>query len=334
MILAGALFLSAAASSMLHAQRPAPDLILSNGKIITVDEKFTIAQAVAIRGDRVVAVGSNQAITPLAGPSTRTIDLKGKALIPGLIDNHMHLLRGGTSWKYEVRLDGVATRKQAMAMLTERTKQVGPGQWVYTLGGFAREQFSDDPKAFTTAELDKAFPNNPVALQESYYRFNANSQALKMMGFDEKAMGDVGQGGVGRLAAKLPLATKDEIEASSLGMLKDMNRWGLTAFGVPGCDKDLVQMYRKWESNNQLNARVFCIDGAGGGGGRGAAGVDNTIAQIAQIKKFQGDDYVDDIVYGEGVYGGGDPMFLVKSDPKPEDLVLWRRVGLALAQLG
>ena len=74
MILAGALFLSAAASSMLYAQRPAPDLILSNGKIITVDEKFTIAQAVAIRGDRVVAVGSNQAITPLAGPSTRTID--------------------------------------------------------------------------------------------------------------------------------------------------------------------------------------------------------------------------------------------------------------------
>ena len=71
MILAGALFLGAAASSFLHAQRPAPDLILSNGKIITVDEKFTIAQAVAIRGDRVVAVGSNQAITPLAGPSTR-----------------------------------------------------------------------------------------------------------------------------------------------------------------------------------------------------------------------------------------------------------------------
>src|SRR6266566_6159545 len=140
----GVLFAIGGALSMLRAQQPAPppspeasarqaDLILSNGKIITVDEKFTIAQAVAIRGDRVVAVGSNQAITPLAGPSTRTIDLKGKALIPGLIDNHMHLLRGGTSWKYEVRLDGVATRKQAMAMLTERTKQVGPGQWVYTL---------------------------------------------------------------------------------------------------------------------------------------------------------------------------------------------------------
>src|SRR5689334_7735554 len=61
-ILAGAVFLSAAAGSLLHAQRPAPDLILSNGKIITVDEKFTIAQAVAVRGVRVVAVGSNQAI--------------------------------------------------------------------------------------------------------------------------------------------------------------------------------------------------------------------------------------------------------------------------------
>jgi predicted amidohydrolase YtcJ len=333
--LAATTLLFAAFAAALHAQQAPPDTIFTGGKIITVDERFSIAQAVAIRGDRIVAVGSNQEITALAGPATRRINLQGKSVIPGLIDNHMHLLRGGTSWMYEVRLDGVPTRKQAMAMLTERTKQVGPGKWVYTLGGFAREQFSDDSKPITTAELDKAFPNNPVALQESYYRFEANTQAWKLMGFDEKdqaAAGTAGQAGVGRYAAKLPLANKDEIEASSLGMLKDMNRWGLTTFGVPGCDPDLVKMYRKWEANNQLNVRVFCIDGAGGG--PGPAGADKTISLIPQIKKFQGDAFVDDTFFGEGLYGGTDPMFLVKSDPKPEDLAQWRRVGLALAQAG
>ena len=67
------------------------DLILTNGKIITVDERFSIAQAVAIRGDRVTATGTDQEIARLAGANTRRIDLKGKAVIPGLIDNHMHL---------------------------------------------------------------------------------------------------------------------------------------------------------------------------------------------------------------------------------------------------
>src|ERR1700738_4951505 len=92
----GVLLAVVGAISILHAQQAAADLIFSNGKIITVDDRFTIAQAVAIRGDRFVAVGTNQDIARLAGPNTRRIDLRGKAVTPGLIDNHMHLLRGGT----------------------------------------------------------------------------------------------------------------------------------------------------------------------------------------------------------------------------------------------
>src|SRR5262245_30740873 len=89
------------------AQQTAPDLILTNGKIITVDERFTIAQAVAIKGERVMAVGTTAEISRLAGPSTRRIDLGGKAVTPGLIDNHAHFMRGGETWTEEVRLDGV-----------------------------------------------------------------------------------------------------------------------------------------------------------------------------------------------------------------------------------
>ena len=91
--LAGSLFVLAAATP--RAQQTPPDLILSNGKIVTVDERFTIAQAVAVRGDRIVAVGSNADIGKLAGAGTRRIDLAGRTVTPGLIDNHMHLLRGG-----------------------------------------------------------------------------------------------------------------------------------------------------------------------------------------------------------------------------------------------
>src|SRR5439155_825228 len=88
--------------AMLPTQ-PAADLILTNGKIVTVDERFTIAQAVAIKGDRIIAVGTNNDIARLAGPAARRIDLGGRSVIPGLIDNHMHLLRAGATWQTEVR---------------------------------------------------------------------------------------------------------------------------------------------------------------------------------------------------------------------------------------
>jgi predicted amidohydrolase YtcJ len=114
------------ASAMLRAQQPAPDLVLSNGKIITVDERFTIAQAVAIKGDRIEAVGTNQEMARLAGPNTRKIDLVGRAVIPGLIDNHMHLLRAGTTWIRELRFDGVESRKHAIEMLRARAL---PSRW-------------------------------------------------------------------------------------------------------------------------------------------------------------------------------------------------------------
>src|SRR6202163_875251 len=145
----GVLLVAGGALSVLRAQQPAVDLVLSNGKFITVDERFTIAQAVAIRGDRIVAVGSNQDIARLAGPGTRRIDLRGKAVTPGLIDNHMHLLRAGTTWLNEVRFDGVDSGKKAIEMLRGRPNAGGPGGWVFNMGGWAHQQFTDDPRPFT-----------------------------------------------------------------------------------------------------------------------------------------------------------------------------------------
>src|SRR5215831_11188093 len=113
-----------------------PDVVLLNGRIITVDERFSIAQAVAIRGGRFVAVGSTQQIRALAGPSTRRIDLHGRAVVPGFIDNHMHLLRAAATWAKEVRFDGIYSRKQAIEKLRARIKAAAPGEWIYNIGGW------------------------------------------------------------------------------------------------------------------------------------------------------------------------------------------------------
>jgi predicted amidohydrolase YtcJ len=349
----GALFALMAPTSSLDAQLPAPDLILSNGKIITVDERFTVAQAVAVRGDRIVAVGTTPEIARLAGSTTKKIDLKGKAVVPGLIDNHMHLLRAGATWTQELRWDGVESRKRAVESIRARAKAVGPGAWVYNIGGWAHQQFSDDPRPFTREELDEIAPANPVALQESYYQVFLNTRALQAFGIEEKAPdppefvnGSIMRDAAGRptgiikgdiaatrpVAAKMPKVAPEQLEASTLTMVKDMNRAGLTSFGVAGCNADVLDIFKKWKAENRLSVRTFCIGGAAAGS---PEQVDRSITQIAQMKLFQGDTYIDDVFFGESVYTPlHDPMFALKSNPKPEQLELWRRLAMEIARTG
>ena len=341
------------ASAIAMAQSTPPDLILTNGKIITVDERFTIAQAVAVKGDRIVAVGTNQMIGALAGAATRRIDLKGRAVIPGLIDNHMHLLRAATTWPLELRWDGVYSRKQAIEMLRARARTVGSGQWVFNIGGWATAQFSDDPTPFTREELDRIAPDNPVALQESYYQFFLNSRALSAFGIEAgkpdpadfltgTIVRDVGGRPTGVIRgdiaatrpvqARLPKVAPDKLEASSLALVKDMTRAGLTSFGVPGCNADVLDIFQKWKAQGRLDLRVFCISGAAAGS---PEEVDRSIPQIARMKLFQGDDYIDDVFFGESVYAPlHDPMFALASNPPPDQLIQWRRLAMEIAKAG
>lgn len=344
--------LLAMAATTLLAQT-APDVILSNGKIITVDDRFSIAQAVAIRGDRIVAVGTNQAIVRLAGPNTRRIDLAGRSVIPGLIDNHMHLYRAAGTWTRELRWDGVYSRKQALDMLRAKAMSAGSGQWVYNMGGWAHDQFADDPKPFTREELDRVAPDNPVALQESYYQFFLNTRALQTFGIEAgkpdptdfiagsikrdtsgKPTGVI-QGDIAAtrpVQARLPKVPADQLEASAAAMVRDMNRAGLTTFGVPGCTADVLAIFNKWKAENRLNIRTFCMSGAAAGS---AQQVDRNAPQIAAMKLFQGDNFIDDVTFGESVYSSlHDPMFAVKSNPSGADLAQWRRMAMEIAKAG
>jgi len=348
---AGSLFVLAAATP--RAQQPPPDLILTNGKIVTVDERFTIAQAVAVRGDRIVAVGSNADIGKLAGAGTRRIDLAGRTVTPGLIDNHMHLLRGATTWAKELRFDGVESRRQAIDLIRARAKSEGPGGWVFNIGGWAHQQFADDPKPFTREELDKIAPDNPVALQESYYQVFLNSRALKEFGIEANAPDpkDFVKGSIIRdasgnptgvirgdiaatrpVAARLPKVAPEQLEASSLQLVKDMNRAGLTSFGVAGCNADVLEIFQKWKAQDRLPLRVFCIGGAAAGS---PDQVERSIQQIGQMKLFQGDNYIDNVLFGESVYTPlHDPMFALKSNPTPDQLAIWRRLAMEIARAG
>ena len=221
-------FWIAAALSLLAVLSPAAwaaaDTILVNGKIVTVDDRFTIAQAVAIKGGRIVAVGKTAEIAKLADAGTRKIDLKGKTVIPGLIDNHAHWIRAAEH--DELRLDGVTSRKQALKMLAERVRAARPGEWIVTLGGWSEEQFNDDPRGFPLDELDRIAPNNPVVLQAVYIHSYLNTAALKAAKIDEttpdprggkiekdasgKLTGVIrGAGGVAFVAAKVPHFEKD-----------------------------------------------------------------------------------------------------------------------------
>lgn len=123
------------------------DLVLVNGKIVTVDDRFTIAPALSIRGGRVVAVGTNADIVKSAGPATQIIDLAGRTVIPGLIDNHAHYMRAAEYWHRELRLDGVTSRIRAYELIAEKAKQSKPGEWILVLGGWSEEQFADDSRS-------------------------------------------------------------------------------------------------------------------------------------------------------------------------------------------
>ena len=163
-------------------QQPPADTVLTNGKIITVDDSFSIAQAIAIRGDRFIAVGSNQAIAKLAGRRTRRIDLGGKAVVPGFIDAHAHLMRAAETWAVEARFDDIESRKQALEIVSRKAKELGPGKWVFNLGGWSYDQFADNPTPLTRQELDQAAPNNPVYLQFSRCCGFLNTPGIEAMG--------------------------------------------------------------------------------------------------------------------------------------------------------
>ena len=121
--------------------KSAPDLILHNGRITTLDPKYPEATNVAINDGRFVGVDDAESYE--RGPDTKVIDLKGRRVIPGLNDSHMHVIRGGLTYNLELRWDGVPSLADALRMLKEQAQRTPPGQWVRVIGGWSEFQFAE-----------------------------------------------------------------------------------------------------------------------------------------------------------------------------------------------
>ena len=160
----------------------APQLILHNGRFTTLDRANPVADAVAIKDGRFTRVGRAQDVLPLADGSTRVIDLQGRRVLPGLIDNHLHIIRGGLNFNLELRWDGVRSLADAMAMLKRQVAITPAPQWVRVVGGFTEHQFVEK-RLPTIEELNAAAPDTPVFLLHLYDRALLNGAALRAVGY-------------------------------------------------------------------------------------------------------------------------------------------------------
>ena len=340
----------ALAVGSIAARAQAPDLVLLNGKIVTVDDRFTIAQALAVRGSRIVKVGDTAEIDALKGSATQVIDLGGRTVIPGLIDNHSHWVRAAEH--DELRFDGVTSRARALELLGERVRASKPGAWIAVLGGWSEEQFNDDPRGFAMDELDRIAPNNPVVLQAIYRHSYLNSAALSAAKIDAttpdpqggkiekdatgKPTGVVsGAGGVAFVAARIPLADQEAWLANTRKLVTYLNSMGITAWldaGGRGMGAKHYEPYKHLADRGELNIRVFYTTIRQPST---PEQVDTVIGEIRELKPFQGNDYFDHVGWGESVFAPVTTQLLrVAVNTKPEDLAQMRRILLALAERG
>ena len=173
------------AASMSAQVRPAPvpgetaDLVLRGGKVITLDSNDRVAEAIAMRGTRIAAVGTNAEIARFVGPTTRVIHLRGRAVVPGFIDAHTHVESTAKFRSFWVDLHSPplpAVRSSAAIIdtLRARVATVPPGTWVVGQGPFGLQV----PP--TAAELSAAFPDHPVVIKHSMHRYVANRKALEL----------------------------------------------------------------------------------------------------------------------------------------------------------
>jgi predicted amidohydrolase YtcJ len=246
------------------------DTILVNGKIVTVDEKSPTVQAMAIRDGRIAALGTPAEIRKLAGKGTRTIDLAGRTVIPGLIDSHMHAIRAALSFSTEVNWIGAASLTEALARIHEASQTMKPGAWLIVAGGWNVQQFKEKRRP-TQAELLAAAPDNPVYVQLGYGWVMMTPLGYKALNISSNADlpgggkldGDGGiTGGNNAIVAlfdKLPRPNFEEQVAGTKKFFRELNRLGITGVVDPGGNnlgpEDYEAVFKVWR-DGQMTVRV------------------------------------------------------------------------------
>jgi predicted amidohydrolase YtcJ len=256
-----------------------PDLILSRGLFQTLDRANPVANAVAIKDGRFAAVGREADVLPLAGPATEIIDLKGRRVLPGLIDNHLHIIRGGLNFNMELRWDGVRSLADAMAMLKRQVAVTPPPQWVRVVGGFSAHQFAEK-RLPTIDDINAVAPDTPVFLLHLYDRALLNGAALRACGYTkdtpEPPGGQIVRDAKGEPTGLLMAKPNATILYATLGrgpklpfdyqlnstrhFMRELNRLGVTgAIDAGGGSQNYPEDYaviRKLAADGQLTIRL------------------------------------------------------------------------------
>ncbi len=295
------------------------DQILINGKILTVNQNFSIAEALAISGERIIAIGSTAAVKKLAGAKTKVVDLKGKTVIPGLIDNHFHLIRGVANWPNEARIDLINTHKRALDLISAKAKELGPGKWVLAIGGWSEQQFTDEQRGFSKAELDAAAPNNPVFLQRTYGAGYTNTLGLKAAGIGPDTPNPIrgkiikdkagnptgvirGFGAIVSFAKSFPKVSDANWAKSFQAMMTSLNASGLTTvhdIGGRGASLKQYALAQKLadSQNGKLSLRIFYSYRY-----PREKGLEAAIDSIKNVPAARANDYYQRLGIGEGIW--------------------------------
>ena len=233
------------------------DTILVNGKVVTVDAQSSIRSALAIREGRIAAAGSDADIRKLAGPRTRTIDLQGRTVIPGLIDSHMHATRAALSFSTEVNWIGATSLADALNRLRQAAMKARPGAWLIVVTPQATLDAFKERRRPTQAELIAAAPNHPVYVQLGYGWAMMTPLALKALNIN--SLDGVVTNNIIELFDRLPKPTFDEQVAGTKAFFRELNRLGLTGVVDPGGNnvtpREYQALFKVWHDGD-LTMRV------------------------------------------------------------------------------
>ncbi len=251
--------------------QPRADLILVHGRVWTVDEAHPAAEAVAVTGGRISAVGTDAEIGELAGPSTTVVDLKGRLVLPGLIDNHAHFMAGGFQLQ-SVDLRAAATMQQFAGLIADRARR-HPGRWI-TGGDWDHDAWPGGALP-TRGLIDSVTPGTPVMVSRYDGHMGlANTLALRMAGITRDTpdppggtivkdaetgeptgiLKDEAMAPVWRL---IPDASREERLEAARGALAEARRFGVTSVQDISSRAD-IQTYRELLASNELTARMYC----------------------------------------------------------------------------
>jgi predicted amidohydrolase YtcJ len=259
------LLLALIAIAALGAQQPPPaDTILVNGHIVTVDARFSTAQAVAIANGRFAAVGSNADIRTLAGPNTTTIDLHGQTVIPGLADDHLHDAGGGPG----VDLSRARSLSEVLAAIAARVAASRPGEVITTNSDWHEAQLKEHRLPYRR-DLDTVAPDNPVVVVRGGHEYILNSAALARWHIvketPQQPGGRITRDAAGELngelidraktLVQLPQAPPITIEAL-IDQHKKLNAAGLTSIRYPGASIEQYRLLEEMKRRGLLTIRV------------------------------------------------------------------------------